>query len=167
MLKKYQIIGAFLGLSLASISFADTIVEMHFTAPNGVGKSVGTVVISETKYGLLFTPHLTGLTPGIHGFHVHEKPFCDKNGMSAGGHFDPTHTNKHRGPYTDDSHLGDLPALTVNADGSTTLPVLAPRLHKIDEIKNHALMVHDGGDNYSDTPKLGGGGDRMVCGIIK
>lgn len=167
MFKKYQYLLATLSLSIATTSFADATIEMHFTTANGIGKSAGTVVISETKYGLLFTPHLTGLTPGVHGFHVHEKPFCDKNGMSAGGHFDPSHTEKHRGPYADDGHLGDLPALTVNADGTSTLPVLAPRLHIIDEIKNHALMIHAGGDNYSDTPKLGGGGDRMICGIIK
>ncbi|MBN3154705.1 superoxide dismutase family protein, partial [Pectobacterium brasiliense] len=65
-------------------------------------------------------------------------------------------------------HLGDLPGLVVNADGTSTYPILAPRIKSLSEVKNHALMVHVGGDNYADTPaKLGGGGARMACGVIK
>lgn len=148
--------------------FADTSVSMFFTTTKGTGESVGTIKISETPYGLLFTPDLHGLTQGIHGFHIHQNPSCDDNGMAAGGHLDPHKTNKHRGPYSKDGHLGDLPALYVDKEGKVTLPVVAPRLHHLSEIKDHSLMIHDGGDNYSDTPaKLGGGGDRMVCGVVK
>lgn len=162
------------GLLLTSTVFAaDLTVPMYFTAAKGVGASVGTVTISETKYGLLFTPHLSGLTaansltPGIHGFHVHMNPSCADNGMAAGGHLDPLNTGKHLGPYNDQGHLGDLPALVINADGTATLPVLAPRLQHLAQVAGHSLMIHNGGDNYSDTPeKLGGGGARMVCGVI-
>jgi len=45
--------------------------------------------------------------------------------------------------------------------------VLAPRL-KMTDVKGHALMVHAGGDNYSDNPeKLGGGGARIACGVAQ
>src|SRR5690606_19201060 len=102
------------------------------------------------------------------GFHIHQNASCDEKGMAAGGHLDPKNTEKHLGPYKDDGHLGDLPALYVNADGRVTLPVLAPRLNDLSDIKDHALMVHENSDNYSDMPeKLGGGGGRMVCGVIK
>lgn len=159
---------AILCLFTTVTAFADTQVQMNFTADIGTGKPAGTITISETKHGLLFTPNLHDLTPGVHGFHVHQDPSCDKNGMAAGGHFDPKKTDKHLGPFNDKGHLGDLPTLYVDADGSVTAPVLAPRLKHVSEIKEHALMVHDGGDNYSDEPaKLGGGGSRMVCGIIK
>ncbi len=152
---------------LAMNAFADTTIEMNFTAEKGIGKSVGTVVVSETKYGLLFTPNLQGLTPGLHGFHIHQNPSCVDNGMGAGGHHDPKNTGKHLGPYNDNGHLGDLPVLYVNADGTSIVPVLAPRLKNLTEISHHSLMIHDGGDNYSDTPaKLGGGGGRMICGVI-
>jgi Cu-Zn family superoxide dismutase len=173
MFKKAHYIIGLAALLLASTTFAAEItVPMNFTAKTGVGPSAGTIVISETQYGLLFTPHLTGLapnlTPGIHGFHVHQNPACDDNGMAAGGHLDPQNTGKHLGPYNNQGHLGDLPALYINQDGTATLPVLAPRLHKLSQITGHSLMVHNGGDNYSDTPeKLGGGGIRMVCGVIK
>jgi Cu-Zn family superoxide dismutase len=88
--------------------------------------------------------------------------------MAAGGHFDPKKTDKHLGPYNDKGHLGDLPLLTINEDGTATTPVVAPKLHHISEVTGHALMVHHAGDNYSDTPApLGGGGARMLCGVIK
>ena len=151
-----------------SATVADITVPMYVTAENGTGKAVGTIVISQTKYGLLFTPNLEGLKPGLHGFHIHQNPSCDNNGMAAGGHWDPKNTGKHLGPYDDKGHLGDLPILYVTVNGDATTPVLAPRLTQFSEIKNHALMIHEGGDNYSDEPaKLGGGGSRMVCGVIK
>jgi len=63
-------------------------------------------------------------------------------------------------------HLGDLPALKVAADGTAKVTVVAPRL-KLADVQGRAIMVHAGGDNYSDSPKpLGGGGDRIACGVI-
>jgi len=155
-------------LTTATFAFADTAVLMNVTAEKGTGESVGTVTVSETPYGLLFTPNLHGIsTQGVHGFHVHEHPSCDNNGTAAGGHLDPKKTGKHLGPFNNHGHLGDLPALYVNQDGTATVPVLAPRLKHLADIKAHALMIHAGGDNYSDQPqKLGGGGARMICGVI-
>jgi superoxide dismutase, Cu-Zn family len=151
----------------ATSAFAETVM-MNVTAPEGVGQPAGTIQITETKYGLLFTPNLNGISPGIHGFHVHVNPDCGNNGIAAGEHLDPYQTNTHLGPYNDKGHLGDLPALYATTEGMVTLPVLAPRLMHISQIKNHALMVHSGGDNYSDSPQpLGGGDGRMVCGIVK
>lgn len=151
----------------SSTASADTItIQMYDTANN---KSIGYVTATDTKYGLELTPHLTGLTPGLHGFHVHQNPSCDAaNGVpagAAGGHLDPSNTGKHGGPYSDSDHLGDLPALTANADGTATLPVLAPKL-TTQLVIGHSLMIHAGGDNYSDTPPLGGGGARFACGVI-
>jgi len=153
-------------LAISTLAVANTTVKMNFTTENGTGQSAGTIVISETPYGLLFTPDLHGLTTGSHGLHIHQNPSCDQKGMAAGGHLDPANTTQHLGPYNQ-GHLGDLPALCVNSNGAANTPILAPRLKHISEIKNHVIMIHNAGDNYSDTPeKLGGGGPRMVCGII-
>jgi Cu-Zn family superoxide dismutase len=85
---------------------------------------------------------------------------------AAGGHFDPLMTGKHEGPYGN-GHSGDLPFLYVDKDGKALLPVLAPRL-KVSDLKGRSLMIHAGGDNYSDVPeKLGGGGSRLACGAVK
>jgi Cu-Zn family superoxide dismutase len=56
--------------------------------------------------------------------------------------------------------------LFVDAQGKSTLPVLAPRL-KVTDVKGRSLMVHAGGDNFSDQPEaLGGGGARIGCGVV-
>jgi len=149
-------------------------IVMHRIDAAGVGPSIGTVSVSPTPYGTLFSPKLTGLTPGLHGFHVHQNPDCgpaEKDGtkvagLAAGGHYDPQNTGKHEGPYRN-GHLGDLPPLYADADGNATLPVLAPRI-KISDLKGRSLMIHAGGDNYSDIPSaLGGGGARFACGVVK
>jgi Cu-Zn family superoxide dismutase len=161
--------------ALASVVYAEEIViTMHQVSAAGVGKEVGTITASDTDHGLLLKPQLSGLPPGLHGFHVHEKASCEpaqKEGKmsaaeAAGSHFDAGKTGKHEGPYGA-GHSGDLPPLFVGADGKATLPVLAPRL-KTSDLKGHALMIHEGGDNYSDQPKpLGGGGARIACGVVK
>ncbi len=159
------------GLALAA---EPVVVEMRAADPAGAGAVIGTVTVTATPYGTLFTPNLSGLTPGLHGFHVHEHPSCEPKEQSgkavpalgAGGHYDPGKTGKHLGPYAD-GHLGDLPPLFADAAGRSTLPVLAPRL-KPGDLKGRSLMVHAGGDNYADQPEpLGGGGPRVACGVVK
>lgn len=128
-------------------------------------KPLGQVVFQDTEYGLLITPDLQALPTGLHGFHLHEHPNCGDKGKAAGGHFDPKNTKTHQGPYGQ-GHLGDLPVLFVTEDGKATTPTLAPRL-KTSDLKAVALIVHGGGDTYSDQPNLGGGGARIACGVIK
>ena len=151
-----------------TLLYADISIPMFLVSESAPEKPVGAIEVTETKFGLLFTPKLYDLKGGLHGFHIHQNPSCGNHGMDAGGHHDPYNTGKHLGPYIDDGHLGDLPAIFVGSDGSSTLSVLAPRMMHLDEIRNHSLMIHEGGDNYSDMPdKLGGGGTRMMCGVIK
>ncbi|KGQ71523.1 superoxide dismutase [Chelonobacter oris] len=171
-------------LSLCALSFpattfadeANIIIHVQLLNPTDGNKDIGKVTVTESKYGLVFTPELRDLTPGLHGFHIHQNPSCDAKeqdgktvaGLSAGGHWDPNKTERHGFPWEDNAHLGDLPALTVNQDGSATNPVLAPRLKKLEQIKGRAIMIHAGGDNHSDHPApLGGGGARMACGVIQ
>lgn len=160
-------------LSACAFAQADIVVQMHAANEKGIGKSIGKVVISETGHGLVFTPALTGLAPGLHGFHVHEHANCEageKDGKTvpahaAGGHYDPEKSGRHGAPWGN-GHRGDLPALFVDAKGNANQPVLAPRL-KIGEVEGRALMIHEGGDNFSDDPApLGGGGSRVACGLI-
>lgn len=175
-MKKFSILVATLALAGGSAVAQAESVTMSFLNDDGsVGKSAGTVTLEQTKEGLKFTPKLTGLPPGEHGFHVHEKGSCESTtvdgkvmpGGAAGGHLDPHNTKAHKGPLATDGHLGDLPFITVAADGSAKTAVVAPRL-KLADVKQRALMIHVGADNYSDTPKpLGGGGGRMICGVIK
>jgi Cu-Zn family superoxide dismutase len=132
----------------------------------GAGKnSLGTVVFKDTPSGLLISPNLTNLPAGLHGFHLHQFPNCGDTGKSAGGHYDPQKTNSHQGPYGQ-GHLGDLPVLYVTSEGKANTTTLAPRL-KTTDLTGLTLMIHADGDNYSDTPPLGGGGAREACGVIQ
>lgn len=143
-----------------------TQVHIHKTTSSGQGKAIGTVIFQDTQYGMLIKPHLHNLQPGLHGFHIHQKPHCGDNGKAAGGHFDPKYTQKHLGPYNANGHLGDLPVLYVKQNGRANVPTLAPRL-TVNAIEGHSVIIHKHGDNYSDQPKkLGGGGARIACGII-
>ena len=129
------------------------------------GMALGSVLVEDTVNGGRFTPDLTGLTPGEHGFHVHVNPDCGMAGQNAGGHYDPANTGRHEGP-NGNGHLGDLPTLTVAEDGTATVPVIARRI-RVSDLAGRSLMVHAGGDNYSDRPApLGGGGARVACGVI-
>lgn len=145
-------------------------IEIPIHIMNDANTLAGTIVATDTPYGLMLTPKLSGLTsdvlPGVHGFHIHEEGTCEQKGMAAGGHLDPNNTKKHLGPFNAAGHLGDLPALYVEADGTISQPVVAPRL-KVKDILGFSIMIHGGGDNYSDQPKpLGGGASRMLCGVI-
>lgn len=157
-----------LGLMSSMMAMADQVTVSFFRSSDaGKQSEVGAVTFIDTRLGLLIRPQLHGLAPGLHGFHVHQHPDCGDHGLKAGGHFDPAHTGKHLGPYNLDGHLGDLPALYVDARGQATHDVLAPRLHVIN-LKGRNIIVHAGGDNYSDIPKpLGGGGQRIACGVVK
>lgn len=153
---------------------ADKSVTMHAINEDGVGKIIGTLRLKDSEQGLIIATDLAELTPGEHGFHIHENPNCDAKekdgkkvaGLGAGGHYDPAHSGKHQGPIGA-GHAGDLPALIVAADGSAKGEVVAPRLRIVD-VTDRTVIIHAGSDNYSDSPKpLGGGGARIACGVIE
>ena len=161
-------------LTVGSAHAASQDVTINLVDAEGKQEAIGSIEISETEHGLLFTPDLKSLPAGVHGFHVHENGSCEPGenddgdvvgGGAAGGHYDPEDTGTHQGPYGD-GDLGDLPVLIVNESGEATLPVLAPRL-SLDDVQGRSLMIHEGGDTYSDEPELGGGGGRMACGVVE
>lgn len=158
-----------------NVALADTAVTttVSLVSAQGVGQAVGTVIATQSPDGLVLTPHLFGLPPGVHGFHLHANPSCLAEGkdgktgpgLAAGGHFDPAGTGSHQGPLGA-GHKGDLPPLLVSASGVADHPVVVPHL-TLDDIAGHALVIHAGGDNFADTPDpLGGGGGRIACGVV-
>ncbi|BDH46130.1 superoxide dismutase [Cu-Zn] [Salmonella enterica subsp. enterica serovar Choleraesuis] len=164
-------------LLCASTGFAASkTVEMHLVSDQGIGDSIGTIQIEEVPGGLKFTPDLNGLPRGVHGFHIHEFASCEPavvNGMAtaagaAGDHFDPAKTGKHEGPWGN-GHLGDLPPMTVNADGQADISLPETRLKTIAEITNHALVLDTGGDEASlqRAGRLHPAGKHIACGVIR
>jgi len=165
-------------IALGGASRNDMTVTMYHVSEQGVGQEAGRIAITETGHGVVFTPNLSGLpqhAAGLHGFHVHEHADCGPAGpdgktgpaLAAGSHFDPEDTGEHGSPWGD-GHLGDLPPLFVDDNGRAIQPVLAPRLKQAAALRGHALVLHAGGDNHADHPQaLGGGGARMLCGVIR
>lgn len=157
------------GIALAEIET----IPMRLITNDGIGAPIGFIRAEDTGGGLKLAPELAGLPPGPHGFHVHDKPSCDPGekdgkqtaGLAAAGHWDPRGTGKHLGPGGQ-GHQGDLPVLEVAPDGTAKSPVSAPNL-SVADLRGRALMIHAGGDNYSDQPEpLGGGGGRIACGVV-
>jgi Cu-Zn family superoxide dismutase len=149
--------------------------EMRRATVAGPGETLGTVTVRDGADGATVTAALHGLPGGPHGFHIHENGSCQAgtvNGQpapaaAAGGHFDPQHSGKHEGPHGT-GHLGDLPLLQAAADGTVEQRVAAPRIGDVVALKGKAVVIHAGGDNYSDQPApLGGGGGRIACGILE
>jgi Cu-Zn family superoxide dismutase len=149
---------------------------MNLISDDGIGQPIGRVSVSDAGQGgqgvqLVFD--LTDLAPGRHGFHLHENGECgpaERDGKmvaggAAGSHYDPQSTTSHKGPEGQ-GHLGDLPALEVSAEGIAKGQTQAPRL-KVSDMRGKALIIHEGGDTYSDEPKDGGGKERVACGVVR
>jgi Cu-Zn family superoxide dismutase len=146
-------------------------VDINRISDSGIGEKVGTVVVTEGKGGVSFKIAVTGLPKGQRGFHVHEKGDCGPAmkdgkmtaGIAAGGHLDPEAKKSHKGPKGA-GHKGDLPALNGTANGIKQT-LTAPRL-KLTDVRGRALVIHEGGDNYTDNPENGGGKGRVACGVV-
>lgn len=153
----------------------ETFVTVYKVTEEGVGAEVGEVRFQDGPFGLMIEPDLRDLTAGLHGAHVHENPDCgpaDVHGKTvpagaAGGHYDPAQTDRHDGPYGD-GHLGDLPNLYVEQDGTASVPVLAPRLTTAD-LRGRSFMLHAAPDRYAGHSRHhhGKGGMRMYCGVVE
>jgi Cu-Zn family superoxide dismutase len=111
---------------------------------------------------------ITGLTPGKHGFHIHEKGDCSApDGSSAGGHFNPTHM-KHGAPTDAERHVGDLGNVVADEKGNATL-VWNDKVIKLsgpNSIIGKGVIVHAGEDDLKSQP-TGNAGARVACGVIE
>ncbi|HRE45587.1 MAG TPA: superoxide dismutase family protein [Terricaulis sp.] len=149
-------------------------VEVQRATESGAGDSLGTVTFREADGRVLINVDLSGLPGGEHGFHLHEHASCAPHSEpggaitpagAAGAHYDPEGTGTHAGPEGA-GHLGDLPRLEADAEGRVQAELNAPRITALSQVRGRALMIHAGGDNYTDTPANGGGGARLGCVVI-
>jgi Cu-Zn family superoxide dismutase len=141
------------------------------------GKQLGVATFVGVDNGVQIRIDVTGLTPGLHGMHIHENGSCnalrDTEGKAtpfgaAGGHFDPQGTGHHLGP-SGAGHAGDLPNLEVGDAGHARTTFFDDRLSVQEgptNIVGRAIVIHANSDNYTDTPPGGGSGARVACGEI-
>jgi len=129
----------------------------------------GTVNFREQGNGVLVTAHVSGLTPGAHGFHIHDKGDCSaSDGTSAGGHFNPA-GKPHGHPEHAERHAGDLPQLLANASGNAELNVVVSGItigEGASNIVGRGLIVHAAPDDFKTQP-TGNSGARLACAVIE
>ena len=110
---------------------------------------------------------LSGVPPGVHGFHVHDKGDCGDNGMAAGGHFNPMNM-QHAAPDAASHHAGDFGNVTAEANGeihthfNTHSITLGPGMTSAG---GHAVILHANPDDLTTQP-TGNAGPRIACGLI-
>lgn len=132
------------------------------------GNSVsGTVTFVKVQTGVKIVADVSGLTPGQHGFHVHEFGDCSApDGASAGGHFNPSRM-QHAGPDTGFRHAGDFGNLVVDASGKAHYERVDTMilLNGPNSIIGHAVIIHEKADDLKTQP-TGNAGGRVACGVI-
>ena len=122
----------------------------------------------EEDGGVRIIAEISGLTPGSHGFHVHEKGDCSApDASSAGGHFNP-HQTEHGKAGEGAHHAGDLPSLEADAAGNATIDVVLYGLEITGDngIVGRGLIVHADPDDYISQP-TGNSGVRVACAVIQ
>ena len=136
-------------------------------APTQGNTANGTVKFTQKGNKVLVEAEIAGLTPGLHGFHIHEKGDCSAaDGTSAGGHFNPTR-QPHGDPNGHAHHIGDLPMLYADTDGRAKLHVELDwlALQGAESIVGKAVIIHAKLDDFTTQP-TGNSGARVACGVI-
>lgn len=135
------------------------------------GSSVsGNVTFTQVGEMVRISGAVNGHTPGMKGWHIHEKGDCsDPKAESAGSHFNPR-GHKHGGPSDAVRHAGDTGNLVFNDRGSATIDVMMSGISvsrdKPDGIIGRALIIHMQEDDLKTDP-TGNAGGRAACGVIQ
>ncbi len=112
---------------------------------------------------------LTGVPPGVHGFHIHAKGDCGNNAMNAGGHFNPT-SMVHGAPDAVSHHAGDFGNVTADANGEVhayiTTHFISLKAGEPTNPVGHAVVLHEKADDMISQP-AGNAGSRIACGVIE
>jgi Cu-Zn family superoxide dismutase len=144
------------------------VAEVHGTGPDK-DKVHGTVLFHQTANGVHVKATLDGLTPGKHGFHIHQDPIKGDDLKTAGGHWNP-HKVDHGAPDAPKHHSGDLGNITADEKGHAELSMEIAGLTvtgtATDSVIGHSVIVHAKADDLKTQP-TGDAGDRVGGGNIE
>ncbi|HVZ79853.1 MAG TPA: superoxide dismutase family protein [bacterium] len=169
-MRKGMVVGLVAGFLMAGavVAAEAPLTAVCELAPTQGNKVMGTVKFIQHKGYVTVKAHVTGLTPGKHGFHIHESGDCSApDASSAKGHFNPG-KHDHGAPGAADRHAGDLGNLNANAKGvaNYTRNDKVIQLTGPDSIIGRGMIVHEKVDDYKTQP-TGNAGARVACGEIK
>jgi Cu-Zn family superoxide dismutase len=138
--------------------------------PSSGSNVAGTLDLTSEPTGVRITGLISGLTPGVHAVHIHEKGDCRaKDASSAGEHWHIA-GEIHGKPGLKTSHIGDLGNITADSDGQARISILSDRIC-LDKSKKcsalgRAIIVHSDADDLQSQP-AGQSGIRVACGVIR
>jgi Cu-Zn family superoxide dismutase len=147
----------------ADASVTHAIAQLHATSGSSVK---GKVAFTKVASGIHVHAEISGLTPGEHGFHIHEYGVWSEDGMASGAHYNPT-MQKHAGIDAPKRHVGDLGNITANSNGNATLDVDDEHLslHGAHSILGRGVVVHEKADDLRTQPS-GNAGARLAVGVV-
>ena len=149
----------------AAAKKADAIAVLSPTQGNEVR---GTVYFTKVADGVRIDGEVTGLKPGSHGFHIHEKGDCSApDAASAGGHYNPTKM-PHGSPSSAERHMGDFGNIEANSAGVARFSRIdrSATVEGPNSIIGHGVIVHADPDDLKSQP-AGNAGKRVACGVIE
>ena len=164
------ILAAAVPFLLAPSAWAQEPVTAKADLKNASGAVVGTATLTDTPHGVLIAVNLTDVAAGVHAFHIHAVGVCEPPFTSAGGHFNPAHT-QHGLKNPMGMHAGDLPNIEVPASRQLRFERLASGVtlgagpNTVFDQDGSALVLHEGADDYMSDP-AGNAGARIACGVV-
>jgi Cu-Zn family superoxide dismutase len=133
--------------------------------PTKGSKVQGRVTFTEAGSTTHVHAEISGLTPGDHGFHIHEFGVWSEDGMASGSHYNPT-MEKHGSLDSPRRHVGDLGNIRANDNGRAALDLddVSLTFHGPTSIIGRGLVVHERADDFSQP--VGNAGGRLAVGVI-
>jgi Cu-Zn family superoxide dismutase len=147
-------------------------------------KITGKVVFKETKRGLQIKINMSGISPGLHGFHIHQYGDLSEGCGSLCSHFNPTNS-VHGGRDSPERHLGDLGNIIADKSGNVDMVIYDKFLTITGKygILGRSVVVHADEDDLGlggldefgnvvdekvrdESLKTGNAGKRIACGVI-
>jgi len=139
---------------------------------DGQGQTKGKAMLAQEKDGLHVVVKGVGLTPGVHAVHIHSVGTCTgPDFKSAGGHWNPA-MKQHGHDNPMGAHEGDMPNMTVAADGTGTIDTVVKGAtimggkEPLLDADGAAIVIHADPDDYRTDP-TGNAGGRVACGVVK
>jgi Cu-Zn family superoxide dismutase len=147
------------------------------TFVDATGAEVGWVrLVQDTRGAVHVNVHVAGMTPGLHGIHIHAVGACAPTFAAAGGHYNPL-GHEHGLDNPNGAHAGDLPNLIVNAhgvghlnaktDGVTLSPGPTTLFDTTPGAAGSAFIIHANEDDQVTNATNGNSGARVACAVIE
>jgi Cu-Zn family superoxide dismutase len=159
----------FISIATPGAAFAKTAKAVATLESRSGSTVTGKVTFTQHGNKVAMKVEVSGLTPGLHAIHLHDKGDCSApDAASAGGHWNPTSENHGKWAHAP-FHHGDIGNLVADAKGKAELTLESDLWTlgdgKPSDVVGHAVVVHAKEDDFTTQP-TGNAGGRVACGVI-